>query len=434
MTDSSVATSQFRSPTFRDRTTRWLLREVARRNAAGHGWPHLAVGVGGVSLVALGLVFFFAPEALTALVGVTFSLPDASTDIRGFYGGMEVALGALMVAAAWRANDIRPALWLLLAIGGGNAVGRFYGWFVDSSFGSTQVALISMELTSVAVALAGLRREKRLAARRSSAGTGGAHRPAATSGPLASFAPFAPDTLNDPYPFFAALREHAPVFFLEEAGFHTVARYDDIVKVALDTETYSSNLMAILLANDEGGPALLERPSMDFGIVDVLALQDAPRHLPQGKLTNTALTLRVVRKLEDRLRALAVEMMDPFLNRATVSGEPVEWMEAYSNELPMTVALDLVGFPRENRTDVKRWCDHGVALLSGMNTPDEFSDHVSSGLELFRYVKHQVREAQNQSGREDLTAALLEVMGPAEDELSEAEVVSIIASATDCRK
>ena len=74
------------------------------------------------------------------------------------------------------------------------------------------------------------------------------YKPATESGPLAAFAPFPPETLQNPYPFFTALREHAPVLRLTGAGYYTVARCQDIVAAALDTDSFSSNIVAILLA------------------------------------------------------------------------------------------------------------------------------------------------------------------------------------------
>ena len=54
-------------------------------------------------------------------------------------------------------------------------------------------------------------------------------------------------------------------------------------------------------------------------------------------------------------------------------------MEAFALRLPMLVALDLVGFPVDEHRKVKEWADHGVALLSGVNTPADFAPVVFDG-------------------------------------------------------
>jgi hypothetical protein len=38
--------------------------------------------------------------------------------------------------------------------------------------------------------------------------------------------------------------------------------------------------------------------------------------------------------------------------------------------------LDLLGMPTEEHAQIKEWADHGVALLAGINTPEEFAGHV----------------------------------------------------------
>jgi cytochrome P450 len=56
-------------------------------------------------------------------------------------------------------------------------------------------------------------------------------------------------------------------------------------------------------------------------------------------------------------------------------------------QLPMIVALKLVGFPDENHKQIKNWADHGVALLSGINTPEDFAEHTAEALELLTWVR-----------------------------------------------
>jgi hypothetical protein len=39
---------------------------------------------------------------------------------------------------------------------------------------------------------------------------------------------------------------------------------------------------------------------------------------------------------------------------------------------------------------VKGWADHGVALLAGVNTPAQFSEHVQESIKLMKWVKKQL--------------------------------------------
>jgi cytochrome P450 len=61
--------------------------------------------------------------------------------------------------------------------------------------------------------------------------------------PAVTFDPWDLTTADDPYPAFAVLRQRAPVYFVEQRGYWTVARYDDVQKCMRDIETFSSDMM-----------------------------------------------------------------------------------------------------------------------------------------------------------------------------------------------
>jgi cytochrome P450 len=49
-----------------------------------------------------------------------------------------------------------------------------------------------------------------------------------------------PETVANPFPVWAQVRAEAPVFRSPELGMVVVSRYDDLVHVLKDTETFSS--------------------------------------------------------------------------------------------------------------------------------------------------------------------------------------------------
>jgi cytochrome P450 len=58
--------------------------------------------------------------------------------------------------------------------------------------------------------------------------------------PVSPVDPFADDILDEPYPFYADLRDAGPVVFLEQYGVWTCARHAEVQAVMNDWETYSS--------------------------------------------------------------------------------------------------------------------------------------------------------------------------------------------------
>jgi cytochrome P450 len=65
----------------------------------------------------------------------------------------------------------------------------------------------------------------------------------------------------------------------------------------------------------------------------------------------------------------------------------VEWMRSFAMKLPTIVALKLCGFPIDEHEKIKSLADHGVALLSGVNSAEEFAVHVAEALDLLGWVR-----------------------------------------------
>ena len=73
----------------------------------------------------------------------------------------------------------------------------------------------------------------------------------------ADFDPLSPETLANPYPFYEALRRSEPVYRVPGSDYYCVSRYADVRAAVMDTEAYSSNIVALLF---KGG---------DFALTDI---------------------------------------------------------------------------------------------------------------------------------------------------------------------
>ncbi len=233
--------------------------------------------------------------------------------------------------------------------------------------------------------------------------------------------PLSAESIANPYPFYASLRQKAPVYKVPGADYYCVASYELVREVALDMETYSSNLVAILLASGRRKARMMRLPGRDAGPVDVLAIQDPPVHTRHRKLATAALSSRFQKSLDDEILTMVDELLAPHLAAGTC-----EWMWQVANVIPMRIALRLVGFPEEDHEHVKRLCDHAVALLSGVNTPAEFAEHVEQGTVLFAYVRKQFNMHLAKPG-DNITGSLVHATkARGEDAMSEAEALSIL--------
>ncbi|HEY3701514.1 MAG TPA: hypothetical protein VGL32_04580, partial [Acidimicrobiales bacterium] len=108
-----------------------------------------------------------------------------------------------------------------------------------------------------------------------------------------------------PHDMLATLRSEAPICWQDEpdgSGFWAVTRYDDVVAINRDWETYSSNRGSALLM-DQDDEMLAQQRMMMLNM-------DPPMHTRYRLLVNKGFTPRMVGRLEDRVRVLAGEIVE----------------------------------------------------------------------------------------------------------------------------
>lgn len=97
----------------------------------------IVLWLSGLQLVGFGVAFLIDPLKTLGWAGIKLEGAIAATELRAFYGGLELAVGMLLIAWTLDANRRAEALWLNLAIFGGIGVTRLIGMLMsgaDSSF------------------------------------------------------------------------------------------------------------------------------------------------------------------------------------------------------------------------------------------------------------------------------------------------------------
>ena len=125
---------------------------------------------------------------------------------------------------------------------------------------------------------------------------------------LDGFTPFDPAFAEDPYPTFAALREQSPVHHVEGLGW-LVSRYDDVVEVCRDPGLWLSRSGPSSVATT---PRIEEIRATGYPKVDTLLTCDPPEHKRYRSLVGGAFSTRRVSTIEDRIVALADELVGRF--------------------------------------------------------------------------------------------------------------------------
>jgi cytochrome P450 len=156
---------------------------------------------------------------------------------------------------------------------------------------------------------------------------------------------------QNPYPFYERLRREAPVSRFGALGFWAVAKYEDVVAILRDHDTFSSVVSAQALAGED------VRPSMLFN--------DPPMHTRLRGLIAKAFTPRVIELQRPAVQAYCEELIESLLSKA----EP-DLVAEIAYPLPVMVIANMMGVADGDMAAFKRWSDDIIenlapALLTG---------------------------------------------------------------------
>lgn len=125
-----------------------------------HATRNLLLVLGAIFL-PYGIYCFFAPGFLAGAAGVAATSATGTTEIRAMYGGLQAALGVLLLAAAFDARLTLAGLAAVAFVLPGLASARLLGALVDGGVDSYTIAALVFEIGSSAVAVPLLRRRLR---------------------------------------------------------------------------------------------------------------------------------------------------------------------------------------------------------------------------------------------------------------------------------
>lgn len=113
-----------------------------------------------LALIGLGLAYAIEPQAMANLSGMLLLAQAAVTDVRAYYGGLQIGLGVFLLLACRQLDLQRGALLLLLLVYSALALVRLAGLWVDGGAQQTfNLSALLIELPSAALAGWLLRRQ-----------------------------------------------------------------------------------------------------------------------------------------------------------------------------------------------------------------------------------------------------------------------------------
>ena len=119
----------------------------------------ITLWLAGLSFLGFGLAFLIAPLQTLASTGIELSGALAAAELRAFYGGLELGLGVLILAADLRPEARRYGLILTAAAFGSIGLARAVAMGIGGVATPFLWFALSTELLLAALALLSLRRQ-----------------------------------------------------------------------------------------------------------------------------------------------------------------------------------------------------------------------------------------------------------------------------------
>jgi len=205
------------------------------------------------------------------------------------------------------------------------------------------------------------------------------------------------ELLDDPYPYFEALREECPVRREPHHDVVLVTGYDECVAIYNDYEVWSSATAVtgpfpgfpVPLEGDDVSE-IIEAHRDELPMADQLPCFDPPVHTDHRSLLSRLITPKRLKENEEFMWRLADRQLDTFLSTGRC-----EYIGQYASPFALLVIADLLGVPEEDHPNFANAMLHTGAI--GSTERDSMTHRPLQYLyeQFTRYVEERRREPRD---------------------------------------
>jgi len=223
--------------------------------------------------------------------------------------------------------------------------------------------------------------------------------------------------VQNPYPFYDAIRAETPVFRWEQYGHWCCATYAD-VNALLRDRRFGRQILHVASREELGWPETPEhlRPFYAFEQHSLLELEP-PVHTRLRSLVSRAFLSRQVERLRPEIANLCSHLLDQLEGKSEA-----DLLTAYAIPIPVAVICDLLGAPIDMGNQLLSWSHDMVAMYQARRDRAIEDKAVAATLAFSAYMRDLIRERRGKGGG-DLLSEL--IRAESEDgKLSEDELVT----------
>jgi cytochrome P450 len=224
---------------------------------------------------------------------------------------------------------------------------------------------------------------------------------------------------EQPYAFYAQIRQEEPICFSPSINAYLVSRYDDIRSILSQPDLFASK--TTFFSGIEIYPETITELSKGYQFVPSTMSERTKRDKLHEPFRN-ALSSARIRTMEPAIREIATRLIDRFQ-----SDGQAEIISQFAYPFPLEVLLTILGIPQQDMEMVKKQNDdfrRGIALPL---SPEEQVECARQFVTLEHYYAYLVEEKRKHPGQ-DLISDLIRYGMVGEDPLSDADLINEITA------
>jgi cytochrome P450 len=230
------------------------------------------------------------------------------------------------------------------------------------------------------------------------------------------FRPNDPGFLADPFPVYAALRDHDPAHWSPRLKAWVFTRYEDVRRICLDA-TMSSDRLRPFFATLPSDEARRVADLIRY-LTLWMVFRDPPEHTRLRRLASKVFNVRSIHALRPNVEAVSAALLDAIGGR-----EEFDFIAQFAGPLPALVIMDMLGVPRGELPRLKHLSDEMALFIGSARAVPEKYPRAQAATHEMAQLFRELIEARRQRPRPDLLSELVHLEDEG-DRLTEDELVA----------
>lgn len=228
-----------------------------------------------------------------------------------------------------------------------------------------------------------------------------------------------------PRDYYWTMRKEDPVHYDEKLGMWLVSRYEDIVTLLRDPETYSDKMgyeAQYASGFFDEFKTILEEEGGGF-FPDVIK-SDPPEHTRVRRLMEGAFSAHRVKSLEPAITEIVSNLAEKVVEKAA-SGQVIDGVKEFAIPLTIAVICAQLGIEQYNGSKISRWSEAVTAQIGRMQNREQMIENARQICELQNFIIAEMKDRQA-NPREDMISDLVHATTEEDGKLTFAEAVSLV--------